>query len=151
MFSLSGTVAPVFSFSYLKCLWLLKNRHFPPSTPSARGVAWCPPGGCLCLQGHWCLAAAGVAAAVADITTWGTGLLPLGSPGTQAATRGGQKCRGNCGHGPLCCVWSCQVHRFCCCGQGARVMGALVAKEIGLQALLLPDFCGCRCYCSLEV
>lgn len=84
MFSLSGTVAPVFSFSYLKCLWLLKNRHFPPSTPSARGVAWCPPGGCLCLQGHWCLAAAGVAAAVADITTWGTGLLPLGSPGTQA-------------------------------------------------------------------
>lgn len=67
------------------------------------------------------------------------------------ATRGGQKCRGNCGHGPLCCVWSCQVHRFCCCGQGARVMGALVAKEIGLQALLLPDFCGCRCYCSLEV
>ena len=69
---LGGTIAHVFGFFYPSCLWLcLKISSFHPPPPSARSVAHCPHCPCLCLWGHWWLAATSVTA-VAGITTWGT-------------------------------------------------------------------------------
>ena len=68
-FSVRGAIAQVFGFSYLSCLWLY--FHPLPLLPEVMPVT---SSSSLCLWGHWCPAAASVAA-VAGIVAGFTSMM----------------------------------------------------------------------------
>ena len=100
-------------------LVIFESWHFPPSTTSLRGVAWCPCCPCLCLWGHWYLSAA----SVSGIPAWGTGMASpsatseVSCVASSAAVGGGWRGGRSQGSRCLCHVWDCWICGCHCCGQ----------------------------------